>query len=431
MTIRTRLLGAALSLSLLAGAGGVFAAQDDTYIAIAEDMASIRQLELLEPLDIEFQDRDELREWVLDEITSTYPEADQAADLRVMVILGFVEPGTDLGQLQVDILGEQIAGYYDPETKRMVVVLSNDGEELSASDEITFAHETVHALQDQHYDLLALHGDIDALTDDQGLALDALTEGDATVGQIEYLISHPGLLKPLQDELGNLDSSALDAAPPVYEKTLLFPYNEGADFVSALYDEGGWDAVGAAYANLPKSTEQILHPEKYLEGETPIEVTVNDPLPALGSGWQAFDVNTMGEYITALFLESHDIDSDAARQAGEGWGGDAYTVVGTDNEDETALVWRSAWDTGDDAREFFSVLTRHELARFDARPTENADGIVRFEGDGVVGEIHREGSEVLYILAPDAATLDTLVQSQQGPGTVMTRPVATPDAASS
>ncbi|HVL24256.1 MAG TPA: hypothetical protein VM450_09225 [Thermomicrobiales bacterium] len=430
MTMRTRLLGAALSLSLLASAGGVFAAQDDTYTAIAEDTASIRQLELLEPLDIEFQDRDELRAWILDEITSSYPEADQAADLRVMVILGFVDPGTDLGQMQIDILGEQIAGYYDPETKQMVVVRSNDGEELSASDEITFAHETIHALQDQHYDLMSLHGDLDAVTDDQGLALDALTEGDATVGQIEYLISNPGLLAPLQAELGALDSSALDASPPVYQKTLLFPYNEGADFVDALHKEGGWEAVDAAYGNLPQSTEQILHPEKYLAGEAPIEVTLNDPLPALGQGWQVFDVNTMGEYITALFLESHDIDGDAARQAAEGWGGDAYTVVGTDDEDETALVWKSAWDTEEDAREFFSVLTRHELARFDTSPSANEDGAVRFEGDGVVGEIHREGSEVFYVLAPNASTLDTIAQSQEGPGTILTQPVATPDAGS-
>jgi hypothetical protein len=173
MMLRNKMIGAALSLTLLASAGGAFAAQQDTYNTIAEEMASIRRLELLEPLNIEVQSRDQLREFLVNDMAVNYPEADQEADLRTMVVFGLIEPGTDLGDLQVDLLGDQILGYYDPETDEMVVVLTNDGEELSAIDEITFAHETVHALQDQHFDLVALHGDIDALTDDQSLAIDA------------------------------------------------------------------------------------------------------------------------------------------------------------------------------------------------------------------------------------------------------------------
>src|SRR5690606_29093849 len=119
---------------------------------------------------------------------------------------GFIEPGTNIADLQSEILGEQVAGYYDPETSAMVVVSSNENEELSANDELTFAHEVVHALQDQHFDLMAIQGDLDLLTDDEYLAINAMIEGDATVAQVLYMIDNPGLLRSVEDELAEYES---------------------------------------------------------------------------------------------------------------------------------------------------------------------------------------------------------------------------------
>ena len=405
------MIGATLALSLLAGAGGAFASQQQAYDEIIGRVAEIRQLAPQEAIDIQFKTRQELREFVIQDIEEHYPEDEQEADLRALVIFGLVEPGTDLAQMQIDLLGEQVAGYYDPEADEMVVVSSGDSGELSASDELTFAHETVHALQDQHFDLMAVQGDHDAVDDDTELAVTALIEGDATIGQIEYLFDNPLLLRDLQDELTEVDSSALDDAPRIFSETLLFPYEEGADFVDSLFNDGGWDAVNAAYANPPQSTEQVLHPEKYVAGEEPMTVDLQDPLPTLGDGWQTFDDNVMGEFITSVFLDSYGVDGDEAELASEGWGGDRYVVVGT--EEDTALVWSTAWDTEDDAEEFFAALTQHELRRFDTRPSSRGDAVVRFEGDGIAGEIRRQGDRVLYVLAPDAATLDVLIDSQR------------------
>jgi hypothetical protein len=424
MKSRNRWIGAALSLTLLAGGGGVFAAQQDAYDAIAANTAEIRELELLEPLNIDIQDRGQLRDWLIADIEGGYPEEDQAADLRVLVIFGLIEPEANLGQIQIDILGEQIAGYYDPETDQMVVVSAGDGETLSASDEITFAHETIHALQDQHFDLMVVHGDLDTINGDQYLAISALIEGDASTGELEYLLSNPAMIKDLQKEMSDYDSSSLDSAPAFFKETLLFPYIEGADFVGELHDLGGWHAVNTAFEHPPLSTEQILHPDKYLAGEGPVAVSLNDPLPALGSDWQAYDLNVMGEFITNIFLDSNDVDSGDARQASEGWGGDQYVVVGTD--DDTALVWKSTWDSEKDAQEFYAVLGRHELRRFDTRPGISEQGTIRFEGDGFVGEIRLEGVDVLYALAPDQETLDTLMQSQLEDGTIMAPPASDP-----
>lgn len=407
MSYRTKIAGAALSLSLLLGAGGVMATQMPEYDRITSDVEALRELDLLQPLDIEVQSRQELQDW-LQESLQDYPIHEQQADVRILAIFGLVDPDTDLGALQTGILGEQIAGYYDPETKAMVVVQSADGEELSANDEITFAHEVVHALQDQHFDLLAVQGDPETMADDQYLAISSLIEGDASVGQVYYLIDNPDLLKAVQDELANYESPALDAAPLFYSETLLFPYDQGSLFVAAIQQDGGWEAVDAMFADPPVSTEQILHPEKYIEKEAPIDVTVDDPTVALGDGWTVLDDNVMGEFITDVFLRNGGADKSDARAASEGWGGDAYVVVG--NDSETAFTWTSTWDTADDADEFFSVLVDTEANRLGAS-IEEIDGPshIRITSDDYVGEIQLDGDSVTYSLAQTTATLDILI----------------------
>lgn len=416
-----------LSLTLIAASGGVFAAQQPEFDRISSEMAAIRGLELLEPLDISTQNRAELRDWLVETIEKEYPEEDQARDEAVMVLFGLIEPGTDLGDLNIDLLGEQIAGFYDSETNEMVVVTSgNSNGTMSASDEVTFAHETVHALQDQHFDLLALHDETVVESDDEYLAVGALVEGDATIGQVQYMAEHPSLLLKLQQELDDLDSTILDGAPPFIVATLLFPYDEGARFVTALYDEGGWDLVNEAYVNVPQSTEQILHPEKYLEGEAPVEVGVNDPLPVLGPEWEILEVNTFGEYMTGLFLDTGEVRPSAAIDAAEGWGGDEYVVASM--EDEIALVWSTVWDTEEDAEEFFTILSTHETKRYDADPVESTEGqLTRFIADDLAGEIRREGTTVSYILGSDEEMVQALFDNQQGEGQPAVDPSTSPE----
>lgn len=425
MFSRKKIVGLALSLTLLAGSGGAFAAQQTEYDRISNEMASLRNLELLEPLDISTQNRDQLREWLLETIDNEYEGDVQERDQRVMEIFGFIEPGTDIVQLQLDLLGEQIAGFYDPETGEMVVVSSNTGDKLSASDEVTFAHEVVHALQDQHFDLMAIQDDDSIAADDQYLAVSALIEGDATVGQVQYMLEHPMLLVSLQAELADLDSSVLDNTPPFISGTLLFPYEHGATFVTALYEEGGWELVDEAFTNVPQSTEQILHPEKYLAGEAPIEVTVNDPLPVLGEDWNIFDVNTLGEYIILLFLDTGEVRPSDARDAAEGWGGDQYVVAGTD--DEAVLVWSTEWDSEEDAEEFFLMLSTHETKRFDAEKSEDSTGtLAQFTYTDGAGEIRRDGTSVTYVLGTDQELVNALFKHQQDAGEPAVESAASP-----
>jgi hypothetical protein len=200
----------------------------------------------------------------------------------------------------------------------------------------------------------------------------------------------------------------------------MFPYSEGYEFVQFLHDEGGWELVNEAYGNLPVSSEQIMHPELYLEGGLPVDVQVPDLSASLGADWSEIDQDTMGEFVIALMLKESELSDEQADLAAAGWGGDAYSVIATD--DDLAIVWNTAWDTEDDAAEFARALVVREGQRFDAEVTTSSNETL-IEGDGVVVRIVQQGTDVTYQQATD---LDALALLTAGVAESEPEPDATP-----
>lgn len=403
--VRTSLL----ALLLLATSIGAATAQSEgEYDRIDQEMEEIRELDLLEPINVSTKSRADLQGETSGDLETDYPAVDRQNDQRVLVAFGLMDPDQNIGDIYIELLGEQVAGYYDPETNAMVVV-SDDapGSELSASSEVTYAHEVVHALQDQHFDLESFNSQRIDGSDDESLAITSLIEGDATAAQIEYLIANPDLIGDLSSEIAadEAASEALDNAPPIISATLLFPYEQGQVFVDQIMGDSGWDAVDAAYASPPASTEQILHPEKYVEGEAPVEVALPGIAKGLGSGWSTFDTNTMGEFQISILLNGGDVSERQAREAAAGWGGDSYTVVGTDDQD--VILWNSEWDTEDDAAEFAETLGVRESGRLEASAESNDNSTTIMSSDTVV-RITIDGTSVSYVSAPDQTVLDTV-----------------------
>ncbi len=407
----------ALSVSL----SPAIAAQSDIFSRVEDRAQQVRQLELKEPIDLTFLTRDDLRAEIA---SNDYPADEQARDLRVLVAFGLVPADTDLGGLYNELYGEGVLGYYDPNTKRMVVV-SDSGEptELTASQELTFAHETVHALQDQHFDLVTLQDQANAANSDTSLALIALPEGDATFFEQLYATSDAEFLKRLLDEYQSMDMpEILQTAPPIFIETLYFPYDQGGTFVNAIYKDGGWEAVDKVYADPPISTEQVLHPDKYRDGEMPVTVTISDPSAALGSDWEVLDTDTFGEFQIGIILNTSDsISDEEAQDAAAGWGGDRYVVVG--NADETAIAWQTTWDSEDDADEFARVMAERETDRLGVEATTLDDGAgYEFTTDGEVVQLLVDGKNVTYLSAPDVGTFETVMSAATSPA-----PEATPE----
>lgn len=426
MSFRMKCAGLALSLSVMMGGTQALAQNEQLFTDLEQQAQTIRELDLTEPLDLKIISREDMRQQNADSLETDFPEQDTADWNQALIFLGYIEPGQNIAEIYTGLTGEQVLGYYDPTTGELVIVYT-EGAEWGAIDQSTFVHETVHALQDQHYDLMATRGlDSDAEpTDDFYFARLSLIEGDSTTAETIFLVQND-LLDKYIEELSSADTGAVDDAPFFLVETLYFPYTTGAEFVMHYWTEGGWAAVDKVWENPPSTTEQIIHPEKYDAGEEAIPVAINDPLDTFGEGWRLLEYNENGELGMRVFLQNGGASPRAATQASEGWGGDADYII--TNDDETAMVWSSAWDTEEDAVQYFDTLIDTEVGRLGATREDVDENTVRFTADGWVGEVHREGDVVTYYLTQSDEAMDLMIESQVDAQVPLDEDQATPEA---
>src|SRR5688572_5561615 len=270
-----------------------------------------------------------------------------------LITLGLLPPGASIRQLTLDLQEGQVAGYYSPDKDQLFVV-RRSGDDLGAIERVTYAHEFNHQLQDQHFELdRFFEGAADET--DGSLGRLALIEGDAVSVQATWMTDNltPRELGELMAvALGPGSLEALQRAPRYLRETSLFPYEDGFAFTNRLLAEGGYAAVDAAYTDPPESTEQVLHPDRYLQRETPDEVRIPTGVAAMvGAGWSEDGQDTLGELVLRIWLREGDVTLDDARSATAGWGGDRLVLLRGPN-DAIAVGLVTAWDTPADALEF-------------------------------------------------------------------------------
>ncbi len=268
--------------------------------------------------------------------------------------LQLLPAGTTLEKVYLDLLTSQVAGLYDDDTKHMYVVTKSGS--IGPLEEITYAHEYTHALQDQAFGLRKLVGD-DRDQGDRALARSALIEGDATLlmslwAQQQLTAAELAEVASTSDPAG---TAALEAAPTILRDSLLFPYTSGLTVaLGGFQSGGGFGGVDALFANPPDSTEQVLHPEKFAAREAPVKVTIPEDLAAsLGAGWTVPLQDTLGELQLEILLREG--GASGTRTAAEGWGGDRVALVEGPGG-AVAVVIDTAWDTDADAAEFAAAL---------------------------------------------------------------------------
>jgi hypothetical protein len=276
-------------------------------------------------------------------------------DNETLRALGLLSADQDIVALTEQLYTAQVLGFYDFDAKRMVVV-SDAG--LTPAAEITYAHEYTHAMQDAAFDTSAIQAKV-AGKRDQELALLGLEEGDATTAMVIWAIGHLSA-----EELAGITETPvpdMSGIPDWMVRLLEFPYLSGAEFVGRLYASGGWDAVDAAYADLPASTEQILHPDAYIAGQAPVEVEGLDLGSVFGAEWKVASDTTLGEEWMAVWLEGIGATQATAEMAAAGWGGDHLTVASS-ADGSWALGWRIEWDAPIEATEFETAYTGAQAA---------------------------------------------------------------------
>jgi len=329
------------------------------YDAIEEQVVSIRGLK---PVDVA---RETIDGATLQQMNATSFDKDNPAKLvagndRLLKALGLIKPDQSLRQLYLDLIDSQVAGFYRPDAKTLYVV-SRSGA-INGADKITFAHEYDHALQDANFP-----GVFDAQKDlldqtDEAMARSAVYEGDGTLLMTQWAIPNmsPAELQDYVAAGADPTSTAVLARTPQFlVDGLLFPYATGVSFLTPLQSTGGWPAIDAVYQDLPRSTEQVMHPDKYTAREAPVAVTIptKDLLAALGDGWSETIQDTFGEYQMASWLRQSGVTAREASDAAAGWGGDRLAVL--DGPGDTwAVVMRTAWDSPADAAAFETAATQ-------------------------------------------------------------------------
>ena len=327
------------------------------YASIEQQVQAIRELTAKKPVAPALLDEDQLKKNMAADFDKDTPPAVVAATQKLYELLGLIPAGSSLRDLYVQLLGSQVAGYYDPKTKELYVVSPSGG--LGPTEKIVVAHEFDHALQDQNFGL-------------QNLNLDSVGQGDTSLAHLSVAEGDATLLMTLwaQQNLTPAELLGLAAGPDaaaqmqlfnsmplILRQSLMFPYTSGLQMVSDAYAKGGWAAVNALYQKPPASTEQVLHPDKYAAGEAPIAVTFpNDLAKRLGNGWSVNLVDTLGEFQMETWLESSGVPKAAATAAAAGWGGDRVALV--TNGDRSGAVIDTRWDTPADAAEFATAATQ-------------------------------------------------------------------------
>ncbi len=421
LRIMDLLLRCAIPLALLAICPGPSRAQDDRVDSqvwtqaeleslssrIQAEVEGLRGERFREPVSVKVADRNTLVEYLKQRVEQEEPPEKLAADERIAKLLALAPPDMDLLAESYRLLESQVAGFYDPPTKTFYLMESMP----KGIGGFILSHELVHALDDQLFGIdqigKALGDDTDALS-----AYHAVVEGSGTSGMTLWLKRHLGEVDlsgflSMQEEV----NASLARAPAFLWKPMLAAYVQGEGFLGrgrsllASQDDPVENAdIRAAFEHPPRSTEQVLHPEKYwnpLQSDEPRLLGFD--LGSLPDGWKVQRQDTLGELMLAIVASARDappIDLNAmlgigfTNEAVTGWGGDRLVLLGKDGASWLRLA--TEWDSERDAAEFYGALSTQVPA---------IEAACRSLAEGMGQRRSRAGAELSYGDRPDQVVL--------------------------
>jgi len=347
--------------------------QADVRRQIEQQTSELRGLSFKQPVTYKIIERSELPQILQQKVREIYSAQELRDYSRTLATIGLVPENADLQDLIVGLYDEQVAAFYVPEEHTLYTF--KDTSFSGNLDRVTLAHELTHVLQDQNFDLVKFPLKVKD-NDDLALATSALIEGDATVLMTQYYAQHLDTGNILTDLLGGVmgqNTQKFQAAPQYLRELMLFPYEQGAEFATAVSLAGGSDALNEAFRHPPTCTQQILHPEKFLHNRHDPEAIELEKLDS--KDWLLIGNNVLGEFGIRSLLGQYGDALQAARAA-QGWNGDRYHVYERGTNGPTLLVWTTAWDNEQDAKEFEAAYNQVVQRR------------------GVAAQVQRDGSRV-------------------------------------
>ena len=383
----------------------------------------LRGHEYRKKVPLEIPTRGELEKMMLKQFEEETRPGELEKAERVLLKFGVWEKGKNIKELMVAMLKKGVAGMYSPKEKKFMVIKDVAGR-LDAP--MVVAHELLHAMQDQQFDLWAFMRHI-IVNDDRMLAHQAVVEGEATLLGIDYMVSVRRRGKSVYETGGSLErlvrmNFAMQQRPKnlprVLFETLIFPYLHGSVLVDRyMRREGGYKKNDYLFLWPPLSTEQILHPEKYLDPEKrdlPTEIRLRDPVETLGEKeYESIGAGVVGEFLLRVigrhFVDEKDgLKADEPVKMADGWDGDFYVIMTHKKSDRDILFWPSTWDSEDEAKEFVDCYLKCLKKKYGKEAWCRDDTACFWVKAGELVWVERKGADVLVVEGADADELRKL-----------------------
>ncbi len=293
----------------------------------------------------EMRSRDQVHAYLEAKLDAELPEAKAHGIETAYRLLGLLPDSVHLRPLLLDLLSEQVVGYYDADSAMLFGVAGSPPEQLR----LVLAHEMVHALQGQYLPLDSIFHDLHS--NDRLSAAQAILEGQATFASLGIYapnrdIAHNDEFWSLYHEQVREQQTSMpmfSRAPMIVREQLIFPYVSGADFMHWWATQSGHADTVPYGPRMPASTEQVLHPDRYQRGDQPLTIVMDT---TAGVIYQ----DVLGEMEANVLVAARTGSTRPDELPALGWGGDLYRVV--DTPGGPALVWYLVFDDVMSAQRF-------------------------------------------------------------------------------
>ena len=379
----------------------------DVVARISSQLEQVRDLRFDHPVDAQLDDPAQVAARIGQLFDQEYDPVDADTDARLLSTLGAVPPSTDVRATRRKMLGDQVAGFYVPETGELVV-RSVPGKPLGATDRVTLAHELDHALADQRLTL----PDTSTMDADAALAATAVVEGDATLAMTRWSQQHLSLLEQLGMLAATPELAAaaqdLDQVPHYLAQELMFPYTAGLSYTCRAWEQGGWQAVDDLYADPPATTAAVLFPDLFAATDSP---RLPDRLTLTTPDWRRRHDDTFGAAELLWLLQAPGNDTaravDDARGRARAWAGGRMAIW---THDEDTAVGIALTDGATGSSPLCTTMKDWYAAAFPTAARAGTTDGAWFDGTDQDAAIRCTGNQVRVGIAPDLATAQDIVQ---------------------
>ena len=320
----------------------------DSIHELKKAVVQIGRLGFKTELPVRYINKKQLEQYILRVLDQDYPDEMAEKDAFFLYTMGFVEKKINIKKIRKRILINNISGLYNERTKELYAL--TEYRTINRINSLVIIHELRHAIQDQHYNLSQVLGQLSDF-DDRKLAVLAAVEGDAPLVMVEYggfntevMTSYNADALMSFSPLSN--TAVLYNYPDILKHQLTMPYIAGLKFSHFILKKKKWKAVNFILKSPPVSSEQVLHPEKYLKNEKPRKIEIGYK----PQDYTLYHSGVIGEFYLGVLIKSEGDFIDLA----EGWGGDKFEIYRKPSG--YILVWESSWDRDKFAGTFMVVF---------------------------------------------------------------------------